>query len=97
MVWQLLVVIVTHPVDKKKTVVLILGQNVLLNMMQEVYVFSFLKKLKEFSLFQQPQRCLGLLVTHPGIQNFEGLDHLAGTLMNSEKFLTGLYNDVKLG
>ena len=41
MVWQLLVVIVTLPVDKKKTVVMILRQNVLLNMMQEVDVFLF--------------------------------------------------------
>ena len=34
--------------------------------------------------------------TCTGIQNFEGLDHLAGTSMNSDKFLTGLYNNAKL-
>ena len=31
--------------------------------------------------------------TCTGIQNFEGLDHLAGTSMNSEKLMIGLYND----
>ena len=63
-VWHLLVVIVTFPVDKIKTVVMILRQNVLVNMNQEVHVFFlFLKKLKKFSLFQTPEKCLKLWVT----------------------------------
>ena len=46
-VWHLLVVIATFPVDKIRTVVIILRQNVLVNMNQEVHIFFFFKRTEE--------------------------------------------------